>query len=621
VAQIDSSRWSITIRGFNSRFANKVQVLVDGRSLYSPSFGGVYWDANDTFLDDIERIEVTRGPGGATSPLNTVNGVINIITKHADQTQGVFFNGDAGMEHPQSTAMRVGGGSSADARWRMYGKYSSRDSNEDLSGRTTHDDWKQKRVGGRGDFTLGNGDDVRVVIDAYDGSLGQDNGPGISFSGLIPVAAAAVQSQPVRERMDGTAANVDWTHHTLTGGTLSLQGSLEHLTRDAPVAGEQRDGFELQLQHVLARSGRQQLQWGLFTRLNSDRIFDPSLLASSALERDIWSYSAYAQDQLYFADDRLLLTLGTKLERTDLGGTEFSPSIHAQFSPLSQLHLWSSISRGVRSPTRNEHDLDRYFLLGPPSSTGPALAIRINGNRGEVDESVIAYEAGLRINAQQLWSLDVTGFYNDYNHLVTTNFNDLICASNGQSIFVDPACGFVNPTVVVTGHTDNDSQGQTWGGEALLSWRALSNWRLVASYALLRGNLPPSIYFPPVLQTLASLARIGADDSPIPQSDFFTGSTLNLDSEHQYGLQSFFNINSRWDFDLALRHHSALPAGIAAYTDLGARLAWRPTRNTEVGLVGVNLLHDSHQEVVSNYAEILPTRIQRSVFAQLRWSF
>jgi iron complex outermembrane recepter protein len=617
VQQIDASRWSISIRGFSARFANKVQVLVDGQSLYTPSYGGVYWDANDTFLDDIERIEITRGPGDASTPMNGINGTINVITKHADQTQGAFFNSDIGMDHPGSAALRYGGSANgSDTRWRSYAKYSKRDHNEDLSGKPTHDEWEQARIGARMDFELSESDDLRVNVDAYDGSLGQDASPGLSLTWL-----AGGQYGPrttAREQMRGISISTALTKHG-DAARSTLQAFATHSDRSAVVSSERRTAAALEFDQTRTLTSWNDLHWGLRAHFNDDYLdhFSPK-------GREQWAFDAYAQDVSYFFDDRLALSLGARLEDTPFDGMQLSPNARITIAPTASTSAWAAISRAVRTPTRLEHDA-RLRLEFPPNSLPqlpnfPQLALLFSGNDRIRSESLLAYEAGFQFDAKSAWALDASAFFNDYRHLTITQLDDLVCGPAGISITQDLSCPLRAQTLTGIGRFDSSNGGETYGGEIALTWRPWSNWRLVGSYATVRGNVNSPAAFRPQLARIAQ-QLFGFMKALPPPVETPSGSSLGLHPKDQYGLQSLFNISPHWDFDLLWRRNSSLPFGIPAYSELNARLAWRPSRDVEIAIVGSNLLNSSHQEGVSNYLEILPTRIQRSVFAQLRWAF
>lgn len=615
VQQIDASRWSIGIRGFSSRFANKVQVLVDGRSLYTPSYGGVYWDANDTFLDDIERIEITRGPGDASTPMNAINGTIHIITKHADQTQGVLFNSDIGMGHPGSAAVRYGGSSiDSDARWRTYAKYSKRDHNEDWSGHRTHDEWEQFRAGARMDLELNESDDLRLNIDAYDGSLGQDAGPGLSIASTLSELESPRITE--REQMDGAALTAAWMRLGESGTQSTLRAIVEYAHRSAVASSERRTAAELQFGQVRPLADRSDLEWGVRARFNTDSIaqLDPQ-------ERQQWLYDAYAQDHLYFWNDRLTLSLGARLEDTQFGAAELSPNLRVALAPTINSKVWAAVSRGVRATTRMEHDAQQRLTVPPSyllgSSGQSAVALDLRGSEAIRPESVIAYETGVQFAPSSAWAFEASAFYNDYRRFVTLKLEDIVCNPGGISMADDPSCLFASPDLLVVGQISNNDGGQTWGGEVSLTWRPLKNWQLIGGYAMLRGNVDE---FGGYGQRLAQTS-VPALFQSYQFIDISSDSTLGLDPTHQYSMRSLLNVNPQWDFDFTFRRSSSLPFGIPAYSELDARVAWRPSRALEVAIAGSNLLHGSHQEGVSNYLEILPTRIQRSVYAQLRWAF
>ena len=359
VARIDSNKWAITARGFNGRSANKLLVLIDGRSIYTPTFSGVYWETQDLVLEDIERIEVIRGPGASVWGANAVNGIINIITKHAEDTQGGLVSLTAGDEERVIAGVRYGGRLGEQGYYRIYGKHFERDGLVDESGRDAGDDWDLTRGGFRVDWAPSASDTVMAQGDVYDGDIDQN------FT--VPSISSPTGGQRVLESGDASGGSLlaRWEHLQSLASRVSVQFYYERFRRNDTFQNERRDTFDFDFQHELALTMRQEFIWGLGYRLSSDHITDAELVSVSPEERDLNLFSAFLQDRISLFDDHLELTLGTKLEYHTFSGWEYQPNVRTIWKPHRNHRLWASFSRATRTPSRGEIDGD-IRLLGIP---------------------------------------------------------------------------------------------------------------------------------------------------------------------------------------------------------------------------------------------------------------
>ena len=430
VARIDANKWAVSIRGFNSRTANKLLVLIDGRTVYDPLFSGTLWESRDVMLANVERIEVIRGPGGALWGANAVNGVINIITKGARETQGTYAEFGAGTEERAFGAARFGWQTGANQYARVYANTFERDEGF-LPNSPTFDDTRMHRAGFRWDWNPGRRDELTVSGDVFQGEAGELRG------GFPP--------QDVGHEGGNVVAS--WRRRLSATESVQVNFFYDHFRLDNLDLGESRDTFDLELQHSFMPTSRQFLAWGLGYRNVQDDIRNGRLLAVEPLARVDVTTSAFVQDTFALVPEKWQLTLGTKVERNDYTGTEWQPSARVAWTPDTRRMWWASASRAVRVPSRLEADIVRGD-------------VRSGANFDS--ERVYAYELGYRrLLSSRLW-YDVAAFYNDYRGLLT----------------IEP--GFV---------FQNFMDGHTYGVEFATRWQPTNRWQLDAAYTFFRMNL------------------------------------------------------------------------------------------------------------------------------------
>lgn len=409
VARIDANKWAISIRGFNSRTANKLLVLVDGRSIYDPLFAGVFWEARDVNLEEVERIEVVRGPGGTLWGANAVNGVINIITRHAGDTLGTQVTLGTGTEERAQAGARYGWKSSANGHVRIYADGFARDTGFSPTG--AHDDARLARAGMRADWTRNN-HKVLFKTDLYDGLFGSAASP--TTPGSLPQNAGN----------QGQSLVLRWTYNYSEGSQTMLQFWYDRFSYDDYAIDEKRQTYDIEFQQAIRLRENQRIVWGANHRRTSDHIGNgPQLALVPTSRRDNLS-SLFVQDEISLVAHRLRLTLGTKLEQNDYSGTEWQPNIRFAWLQDTNNTVWSAVSRAVRSPSRLESD------ISAPSE--------ITGNPNFDSEKLVAYEAGYRSRVSvQTW-IDTTVFYNAYRGLLsiegTTLANKLRGSTSGVEI-------------------------------------------------------------------------------------------------------------------------------------------------------------------------------------------
>jgi iron complex outermembrane receptor protein len=467
VAQIDSSTWAITSRGFNSSTANKLLVLIDGRTVYTPLYSGVFWDVQDTMMQDIDRIEVIRGPAGTLWGANAVNGVINVITKDAKDTQGLLFSAGGGTQEHDFASVRYGW-TMGNASMRMYAKHFDRNPTVRADGSEIWNSWSMNQTGFRTDWELTDGH-FTLQGDMYQGV--RDNHTAMTLEDT--------------ELMGGNLLG-RWTQK-LSQGDIKLQMYYDGSRRDIPNSfTETRHTYDFDFQFHIPVGAQQDVTFGLGYRMTADHIRNSPAIQFLPERRVQNLFSAFIQDEIQLIPEKLWLTLGSKFEHNDFTGFEVQPSARLLWVIDERQSAWAAVSRAVRTPTRLETDLS--IFAGP---------VTLANNPDFVSEDVIAYEAGYRVQAFDWLSLDVATFYNDYRHLRSIESINLLNYKQ-----------------------DNKVKGQTYGVEIGSTIKIADWWKLYATQSLLMVQLQTEAG-----STDTSTVRTSGND---PQFQAMLRSTMDL---------------------------------------------------------------------------------------------
>ncbi|GGY83263.1 TonB-dependent receptor [Cellvibrio zantedeschiae] len=568
VARSDSNSWAISIRGFNSTLTNKLLVLIDGRSIYNPVFGGVLWEAQNLVLADIDRIEVVRGPGGTLWGANAVNGVINIITKHTRDTKDNIVSALGGNEET-NLAVRHGGALDNDGAYRVYAKAFRRDASHSPAGGDAYDKWDGVRTGFRVDWS----DKFTLQGDAYRTNTLQRK-PNFS---LTPPYAAVTNQEIVYE---GVNLLGRWTEIRDNGAQFSVQSYIDWARRDEPLNFiDNRTTYDLEAQYNFAAMGAHELITGAGIRFMADDKTGNRNVSFSPKQLHSNLYNAFVQDKITLAPERWFLTLGSKFEHNDFSGFEVQPNVRLQWHPNQTQTLWASVSRAVRTPTPVEEDLTSTLL------TAANARAAFVPNDDFKSEKLTAYELGYRQQITPTLSADVATFYNDYDYLATTSVQPVQLINNG----VDPL------HILIPIKFTNDMTGKSRGAEAAFNWSVNSNLKIALNYTYLR---------------LAVTALNSEQES-----------AELLYPKHQAGIKVFWNITGNWTLDGWAAHVDKLPGGnVDDYTRLDINLGGQLTKNLRFNLVGQNLLDKRHREFGAA-DDINAAEIERSIFGKLTWSF
>jgi iron complex outermembrane receptor protein len=583
VARIDGTKWAVGSRGFNSRFTNKLLVLIDGRSVYSQETSGVYWEALDLPLETIERIEVIRGPGGALWGANAVNGVINIITKKASDTQGGLMVAGGGSEDRGFGSQRYGGKIGSQAYYRVYAKYLN------TSGLVTDDgalagDGKSAGQGGiRLDWQPSSRDSLSLQGGIYDISL-------MERPALPSVISLFTPNGLTNSQLRGGDALARWAHAFSDRSDMALQVYWDRSVHDIHDLAYRLDTTDVDFQHHFAFGARQDVVWGLGYRLiefnTNGSIGSPVAFTPKAQSRQL--FSGFFQDEFSLVKDKLRLSAGAKLEHNDFTGFEVQPSARLLWTPTVHQTVWAAVSRAVRTPSMANDDI-RINLAAFPGPGGLPVVLELLGNSNFTSEDLLAYELGYRAQRGRL-SLDVATFYNVYHNLQT---ND----GPGAPFFV-----FGPPSHLVLPLTfGNHGAGETYGIEVSANCNVTASWRVSGGYSFLHMQVHSD----------TAMAGVALSSS---QAD---------NPRHQFQIRSYFNLPHKLELDAGLYHVSELAGqGIPAYTRLDLRLGWRLAESIELSLVGQNLLHKGHAEFnATDIGVIDEDQVRRSAYAKLTWRF
>ena len=468
VAQSSSRNWAISARGFNASFSNKLLVLIDGRSVYTPLYSGVFWDAQDTFLEDLERIEVISGPGATVWGANAVNGVINVITKSARETPGILLTGGGGTEERAFAGVRYGGRVSPDLHFRVYAKAFERDDSKTRTGADELDAWNHAQGGFRVDWEPSFENLLTLQGDLYDGRGDQGTRDDIEHSGGNLLAR--------------------WTRRFSDTEELQIQAYYDRTDRLVPRDfGDELDTFDFDAQYGRDVGERHHVMIGAGYRFTHNRVQNLSAAVFLPPVLNLSLYSAFIQDEISFSDPRLKMALGAKFEHNDYTGFELQPGWRASWSTDTHT-FWGAISRAVRTPSR----FDRH-LYSPPS---PPFVIAPSPRA--VSETVVAYELGWRAQTHESLLLSASAFFNDYGDIRTLS---------------------LGPPFII----ENNGEGEIYGLELASTWQAAAVWRITAGYTLLMEDLG--------VQPGRSDLSNGQGEAFDPKHQFQVRSSLDLPSQ------------------------------------------------------------------------------------------
>lgn len=583
IAQINPGKWAISSRGFNGQYSNKLLVLIDGRTVYTPIFAGVFWDSQNVPLDTIERIEVIRGPGASVWGSNAVNGVINIITQNAADTQGGYVSGDLGNSSIGPETVQYGGKAKRLGTYRVYAEGVHDDSLPAMNGLDGKDDWRLVHGGFRTDSALSKKDSLTTEGESYQGNAGEMATTPVS---LMPPVTATVA---LRDVYSGWNLQSRWDHTFSTQEQMSLKVYFDRTNRDDSTYDLGLNTFDIDFQHRFALGSRQDVVWGLGYRLASDDTSPTLRIVFTPRDRSTQLFSSFAQDEIIVLPDRLSLSLGARLEHNDYTGFDFQPSARMTWTPNSKNMLWSAISGADRTPARSDTDLRVNYAALPGQGNVPTL-ISFFGNPNFKNEQLTAFEVGYRNAWTSRFSLDSTIFYNRYRDIASVEPGTPTIETNPAPVHL-----------LVPTYFGNGLYGETHGLEFFANWKPANAWTLSTGYA----------FFSMHLHTFT-----GSQD--------FTDAagTEGGTPDHQAQLRSCVNLTRSLQWNTSAYFVNRLPAqSIPSYTRVDTGLIWRAGEHASLSVVGQNLTKNLHPEYAGPIATAQSDEMRRSAYAKLTWSF
>jgi iron complex outermembrane recepter protein len=564
VARFGASKWAISSRGFNGQFVHSLLVLIDGRTVYNPLDGGVFWDTQDLVLQDVERIEVIRGPGATIWGANAVNGVINIITKTSAQTQGLQVVAGGGSQNRLNSSIRYGGKIGDDTTYRVYVKGLDQGPGFNPQQGSAHDAWNQVQGGFRLDSQSPNKADAFTVQgDFYSGDEGED--------GPFPVRNPPFVV-PTIDTLHVGGGNIlgRWTHTVDENDTYFVQSYFDRVQRSDNDFNITINTFDLEFQQNLKQSGNRTFTWGADYRVVSDNY--PPAEPFDALDPQARTYdqaSVFVQEETPVFRDDLKLVIGSKFMYYYFTGFEYQPSARILWNINDKQVLWGAVSRAVRTPVRFEEDAN---LIIAASQSPPSYISLLGGGRTLDSEQLTAFELGYRREVNDRLSFELATFYNLYRGLIA---HPIIALEPGlPPVFIAPF--------------QNAEDADTAGAELNGQWKINDKWRLQGWYSFLYMHV------------------VGLGGAQVPGNS----------PQNQAYLMSSWDLPCKFEFDLMSRYVQNLPTlDVPSYATMDARLGWRPNDSWELSIVGQNLLQSHHLEFVGQTTIL--SEVNRGVYAQI----
>lgn len=570
VTKANANAWAVSVRGFHDIYASDLLVLVDGRSLYTPDFAGVWWEDLSLVFEDIERIEVIRGPGGTVWGANAVNGVINIITRSSQDTTGTLLKLSGGTELQGAATVRQGGALTglANGFYRLYAQTSHYDRSANA---IAPDDWQHQQAGFRIDQHIAGDRQWKLQGDVYQ----------LKKNEITDVLA------PRESQFSGGNLLAFWDQSLDARRRYQVQAYYDYTDKDSFGPHTTNHSAEIEARYRQLIGSRHDLMMGLGVRWlwlkAADRLF-----SYHPRERRKQLYNFFIQDEISFLDNQLLLTVGSKFEHNDDTGWEIQPNLRLLWQATPRLSFWGAISRAVRTPSRAELDADVNVFFLPDATSPLLLDSRVTGEPNNEAETVLAYELGLRQQPTNDFRWDLTFFYNDYNKLIHPELY--------------PTPDLARGVIVLDNKIRNNAEAISYGVEWAGDWQVLPEWRLVGSYSYLRLGFYTTM-----------LLNINERD------------VVDASPKHHISLRSQWDFAPDWQFDFWLRYVDTLKSRrftpVPSYWTLDARLAWQVSDRFSLSVVGQHLLDDQRPEFNNYLINRLLTETERAYYAQVRWQF
>lgn len=596
VAQIDSGRYAVSARGFNGRFANKLQVLIDGRSVYHPFFSGTVWEYDPIPLEDIERIEVIRGAGAAMWGVNAVNGVINIISRHSRTQTGGMVAATLGTNGQGQLYTRAGGSIDADTTWKLSAQGRHAQPSKQLANdNDSEDDLSNGVVDFRLDRSLSGGSNFSIWANAGKSSLGDlfplTPNP-LNPSTLTPVAITqkiSTQTLGGRYRWLSEAGIESSVQASIGSSSVELKGALE-------VSNTQFD-IDYQGRYTFADHD---LLWGASHRTVSDEVWSRYVVEVGTAEFTQRTTGFFVHDNWTLIQDTLQFGLGARWDQTNLGGNSFSPNATLMWTPTSRDTLWAKYAKAPRMPARAEFDVTVLNGYQPPTAFTPPVVYRAQpGSAALRQESMEGFELGYRSQLNQQLGVDVSVYRYRYT--------DIVSSTQGNTLYPVLISGI--PLAIQNLDRCNCANGWLSGAELSVDWLIMPTWRMQLSYAF---------------------THVDMDDSANPIAQAQGQKEERSTARHSGSLRSQWNVSASQQFDAWIRGSSGIDRTLSPYTTavrvpgyvtLDLRYAYKLNKDIELALTGRNLIGPRRIEYVTDYVPATPVIIEPSLLLSARWKF
>ena len=568
IAQRNSYDWFVSARGsLNSSYVNKVLVLVDGRSVYNPQLARTYWNNLNIHLDDVERIEVIKGSGGAVWGANAVNGVINIITKSSHDTHENIVKVGKGNLFDHMLSVRHGGSVNTRTSYRVYAqKQANRKTKDSLK----PDSSRLSQAGFRLDSHFNTENEWTIQ-----GGVSHQESDDISMQTHAPSSL----------KSNTHYLSAHWQRTLGKDNKLNVKSYYNYEERTISILNYRNYIFDVEANHQFKLSENQSIIWGIGYRGVHSSTGEPSLEKPIELNRTDHLFSAFIQDDIKIKEN-VHLILGSKIEHNSYTGVELQPSIRVAWTPKKHQTLWAAVSRSIHTPSQINDNMNAVMLV--PEAFNPyapmQLQMNLTGNSELKSESVISYEMGIRhpISQNILW--DTSFFYTDYKNLIIFELPPHIDMERG--------------VITLLGSQSNRMKGRIFGAESSLQWRT-GKWQFRLNYSYLNVQLDLEAF-------TFSDANSAEKENP----------------EHQFSLFTSVDITPHLQAGMNLYHVSHLPEkGVDEYTNVDLHLLWDINKNVSLSVMGKNLFDKQKKEFYSHIYDPLVTEIPRSIYTELNWRF